>query len=189
MTSRANSAGFVLAGGASRRMGRDKALLPLGETTMIEQIAAAVRGAAGNVTLIGPVGRYQHLGLPVIPDEIENCGPLGGLYTALRVTAADWNIVVACDMPGVTETFLKQMLQAAEESGGDCLVPETGGKLDPLCAVYHCRLVHAAESAIHRKLFKMQDFISTLRTVRWPVPDSLQNALANVNTPAEWGAR
>ncbi len=195
MTSRATlfkqaaSAGFVLAGGAIRRMGRDKALLPLGETTMIEQIAAAVRGAAGNVTVIGPMERYQHLGLSVIPDEVENCGPLGGLYTALRATEADWNIVVACDMPGVTEAFLKQMLQAAAESGGDCLVSETGGKLHPLCAVYHRRLVRAAESAIHCKLFKMQDFISTLQAVRWTVPDCFSNALANVNTLAEWSAR
>jgi molybdopterin-guanine dinucleotide biosynthesis protein A len=170
-------------------MRRDKALLPLGETTMIEQIAGAVRGAAGNVTLIGPVGRYGHLGLPVIPDEIGNCGPLGGLYTALRVTEAEWNIVVACDMPGVTEAFLKEMIRAAQESGADCLVPETGRKLDPLCAIYHRRLVGAAEAAIHRKLFKMQDFVSTLRIVRWPVPDQFLKALANVNTPAEWSAR
>jgi molybdopterin-guanine dinucleotide biosynthesis protein A len=105
------------------------------------------------------------------------------------VTAADWNIVVACDMPGVTEAFLKEMLQSAGESAADCLVPETAGKLDPLCAVYHRRLAHAAESAIHRKLFKMQDFISTLRTARWPVPDRFVKALANVNTPAEWSAR
>jgi molybdopterin-guanine dinucleotide biosynthesis protein A len=184
MTSRA---GFVLAGGASRRMGRDKALLPLGETTMIEKIAAAVRGAAGNVTLIGPLERYAHLGLTVIPDEIENCGPLGGLYTALRATKADWNVLVACDMPGVSEDFLKQLLEAAEASGADCLVPETGGKLDPLCAVYHRRLDVAAESAIRQKLFKMHDFISTLRTCRWPVSDG--QALLNVNTPAEWSAR
>ncbi len=187
MTNRASSAGFVLAGGASRRMGRDKALLPLGETTMIEQIASAVRGAAGNVTLIGPMARYQHLGLPVIPDEIGNCGPLGGLYTALRVTEADWNIVVACDMPGVTEAFLTELLQAARTSAVDCLVPEMNGNIEPLCAAYHAHVVAAARSAIDRKLFKMQDFISSLCAVRWPVSD--RRPLQNVNTPAEWGTR
>jgi molybdenum cofactor guanylyltransferase len=179
--------GYVLAGGASRRMGRDKALLPLGSATMVEQIACAVRSAAGNVTIMGPVERYARLGFPVVPDKIENCGPLGGLYSALSITKTDWNVLVACDMPHVTAIFLTQLIEAAQATDADCLVPETGGKLDPLCAVYHRRVAAAAESAIHRKLLKMQDFISTLRTSRWPVPDP--RPLHNVNTPAEWTAK
>ena len=168
-------------------MGRDKALLPLEGETMVERIAARVRAAAGNVTLIGSPQKYGHLGLPVVADEVENCGPLGGLYTALRLGKADWNLLVACDMPDVTEDFLTQLLEAAEASDSDCLVPEIGGKTDPLCAVYHRRLVATAESAIARKLFKMQSFVSTLRTCYWPVPDA--RALVNLNTPAEWSNR
>jgi molybdenum cofactor guanylyltransferase len=179
--------GFVLVGGASRRMGRDKALLPLGTRTMVEEIAARVRGAAGKVTLIGAPEKYGHLGFPVVADQVQNCGPLGGLYTALRLTDADWNVLVACDMPHVTEAFLKQLIEAAEETDADCLVPEMNGKIDPLCAVYHRRLVTAAESAINRKLFKMQDFVSTLRAFYWPLTDPAP--LVNVNTPAEWSAQ
>jgi molybdopterin-guanine dinucleotide biosynthesis protein A len=175
-------AGFVLVGGASRRMGRDKALLPLGSTTMVEEIAAKVRSATGNVTLIGPVEKYAHLGLPIVPDAIENCGPIGGLYTALKMTQSDWNLIVACDMPDVTELFLKQLLHEAD---ADCIVPELNGKLDPLCAVYHRRLLAAAESAIQHKSLKMQDFISTIRTSRWPI----SAPLGNMNTPADWSAR
>ena len=181
------TSGFVLVGGASRRMGRDKALLPLAGATMVEQIAAKVRAAAGNVTLIGSPEKYGHLGLPVVPDEIENCGPLGGLYTALRLSESEWNLIVACDMPHITEAFLKQLIESAEASGADCMVPEIDGKVDPLCAVYHGSLVRAAETAIHRKLLKMQDFVSTLRTSYWRVTDP--RPLQNVNTPAEWSAR
>src|ERR1700678_2887073 len=155
-------AGFVLVGGASRRMGRDKALLPLHGASMVETVAAQVQAAAGSVTLIGPVQKYAHLGFPILPDAIENCGPLGGLYTALQNTNADWNVLVACDMPDVTAAFLTQLLAAAEASGADCVVPEIDGKIHPLCAAYHRRLLGAADSAIHRNLFKMQDFISTL---------------------------
>lgn len=187
--------GFVLVGGASRRMGRDKALLPLNGMSMVEVIASKVRAAAGSVTLIGPVQKYANLGLPIVPDAIENCGPIGGLYTALRQTSAEWNLLVACDMPELTEAFLKQLLAAAEASDAasdiDCLVPEIDGKIHPLCAVYHRRLVSAAEAAIHRKVFKMQDFISTLRTSRWPVPDPFlkDGPLHNINTPLEWSTR
>ncbi len=183
--------GFVLVGGASRRMGRDKALLPLHGMSMVEVIASKVRAAAGTVTLIGPVEKYEHLGFPIVPDAIENCGPIGGLYTALRQTSADWNILVACDMPDLTEAFLKQLLAAAEASDTDCLVPEIDGKIHPLCALYHRRLAAVAEAAINRKLFKMQDFISTLRTFRWSVPDLFlkDGPLHNVNTPLEWSTR
>ncbi len=186
MTPSARS-GFVLVGGASSRMGRDKALLPLGSATMAEQIASIVRNATGNVTLIGPVHKYAHLGFPVVPDAVENCGPLGGLYTALLSSASDWNLIVACDMPDLSGAFLQQLLAASEPSGADCVVPERDGKIHPLCAVYHRRLLQTVESAIHHKLFKMQDFIATLRAFRWPVPDSAP--LQNMNTPLEWNAR
>ena len=168
-------------------MGRDKALLPLQGATMVERIAAQVNAAAGNVTLIGRPEKYGHLGFPVVSDEIENCGPLGGLYTALRLGRADWNLLVACDMPNVTEAFLSQLFDAAEASDSDCLVPEINGKTDPLCAVYHRRLVTATESAVRRKLFKMQDFVSTLSTTYWHVTDP--TPLVNVNTPVEWSTR
>lgn len=186
MTPSARS-GFVLVGGASSRMGRDKALLPLGGATMVEQIASIVRSAAGNVTLIGPLHQYANMGFPIVPDAVEKCGPIGGLYTALLCSTSDWNLIVACDMPDITEPFLKQLLAASEASDADCVVPEKDGKIHPLCAVYHRRLLPAAESAIHHKLFKMQDFISTLRAARWPVPDA--GPLQNMNTPLEWNAR
>jgi molybdopterin-guanine dinucleotide biosynthesis protein A len=179
--------GFVLVGGASRRMGRDKALLPLGGATMVEEIAARVRAVAGTVTLIGSPEKYGYLGIPVVADEIENCGPLGGLYTALRLSEAELNVLVACDMPRVTESFLSQLIDAAEGSDADCVIPEIDGKIDPLCAVYHRRLVPAVETAIHRKLLKMQDFVSTLRAFYWRVADP--GPLLNVNTPAEWSTR
>jgi len=180
-------AGYLLAGGQSSRMGRDKALLPFGSMTLAGHIATQIREAAGNVTLIGPPERYAHLGFPVIPDAIPGCGPLGGLLTALRSTAADWNLIVACDMPHLTAPFLVRLFEAAAEgSNPDCVVAESEGRRHPLCAVYHRRVLPAAESAINRKLFKMHDFIATLRTEAWPVLDPA--LLRNVNTPADWEA-
>src|SRR5262249_27638991 len=154
-------AGFVLAGGRSSRMGRDKALLPSGDRTLIEQIAAQVHAAAGQVTLIRPPERYRCLGYPVAAARVANLGTPGGLCTAPSVTEADWTLVVACDMPGLTADFLRTLLDAAESSAADCVAPKTAQGLEPLCAVYHRRCLAAAEQAILRNMFKMQDFISS----------------------------
>ena len=176
-------AGFVLAGGRSSRMGQDKALLPWKGSTLIESVAREVLNAAGNVTLIGSPDRYGSLGFPVISDKIEGCGPLGGLHAALSATNTEWNLLVACDMPTVTHGLLEELLTAAEACGADALVPETPGGLEPLCAVYHARLLPAVEFAIHSKLLKMHDFVSKIDARRWPVPDA--SLFRNLNTPQQ----
>jgi len=182
-----STAGFVLTGGRSSRMGRDKALLPIDGSVLVERTAEVVRAAAGSVTLIGAPGRYAHLGLPVLPDLVPDGGPLCGLHTALKITRADWNLVVACDMPGLTVAFLGDLLAAAQQLGGACLAPQTDSGLHPLCAVYHRRSADAVEFAIQHKSFKMHDLLKSLGAVSWPVADA--SLLENVNTPLEWGTR
>jgi molybdopterin-guanine dinucleotide biosynthesis protein A len=182
-----STAGFVLTGGRSSRMGRDKALLPIEGALLVERTAERVRAAAGTVTLIGASGRYAHLGLPVLADLVEDCGPICGLHTALKATRADWNLVVACDMPSLTAGFLSDLLAAAQQLGCVCLAPQTGTGLHPLCAVYHRRSLDTVEFAIEHKRFKMHDLLKSLGAVSWPVADA--SLLENVNTPLEWGTR
>ncbi len=155
---------------------------------LVERMAERVRAAAGSVTLIGAPERYVHLRLPVAADLVADCGPIGGLYTALKIGRADWNLLVACDMPGLTGEFLRELLDAARQCGSACLVPQTGFRSAPaLCAVYHRRAEGAVVSAIEHKRFKMHDLLRVLEAQSFPVADAAQ--LQNVNTPVEWGAR
>ena len=176
--------GFVLAGGASSRMGRDKALLPYHGTTLLEHIARAVEEAAGEVALIGDPGRYGGFGYPVYPDEIPGRGPLGGLYTALRVSTADWNLVVACDMPGITADVLRGLLDRAAASNRNSIAA-TGpdGRPEPLCAVYHRSCLPAVTRAIGDNRLRMRDLVRELEAGSALVDPS---SIANVNTPKEW---
>jgi molybdopterin-guanine dinucleotide biosynthesis protein A len=178
------ASGFVLAGGASKRMGQDKALLPYRGTTLVEHVAKTVSEAAGSVALIGDPDRLGHLGLTVFPDEPPGSGPASGIYTALRVTTTDWNLVVACDMPGVSADMLRDLLRAAETSVRNC-VAAIGpyGQPEPLCAVYHRRGLPAVARAIRDKRLRMRDLIKEIGAI-WIRVDA--SALANVNTPTEW---
>jgi molybdenum cofactor guanylyltransferase len=165
-------------------MGRDKALLPFGAATLVEYVAQTVRDVVGPVTLIGDPAKFGHLGLPVLPDELPGGGPASGIYTALRASATDWNLILACDMPGISADVLRNLLRAAEPAQRSC-VAATGpdGQPEPLCAFYHRRCLPALSRAIRDKRLKMRDLIKEIGAI-WVRVDA--SALANVNTPKEW---
>lgn len=164
-------------------MGRDKALLPWQGSTLLESAAAKVREAAGTVTILGDPERYGRFGFPVLADLVPDCGPLGGLHTALRATNAEWNLLIACDMPAITADLLALLLAEAATGGGDAVVPRVQDRWEPLCAVYHRRLAAAAEAALKAKIFKMQEFVSQIDARPLLVPDPA--IFANWNTPEE----
>jgi molybdenum cofactor guanylyltransferase len=178
------ASGFVLAGGASKRMGRPKALLPYHGTTLVEFVAECVREAAGSVALIGGPLQFGHLGLPVFADTIPGCGPAGGILTALQATATDWNLIVACDMPGISAEALCDLLQRAETAPTACVAAAApGGQPEPLCAVYHRSCASAIAQAILDKRFKMKELVDEIGVTTVALAPAM---LVNVNTPSEW---
>jgi molybdopterin-guanine dinucleotide biosynthesis protein A len=179
------TAGFVLAGGASSRMGRNKAFLMFEGRSLIERVAGAVQEAAGEVTIIGSPELYGHLGMPVIPDLRSNAGPLAGIESALRHSEAEWNLIVACDMPGVTGAALRRILEEAQgHAEVGCVLPASGEFVEPLCAVYSKRMLSVVSAALDAGIRKVtgafpKGEIHYLRMSDDPV-------FHNVNTPEDW---
>jgi molybdopterin-guanine dinucleotide biosynthesis protein A len=178
-------AGYVLVGGRSSRMGRDKALLPFQGGALCQSVAWAVAEAAGNATFIGDPGRYGGLGYPVVPDLYPGEGPLGGILTALRHSTADWNLIAACDMPRLDAELLRGLLRTALDSEADALLPlGAEGRPEPLCAFYRRRCLKPFEDAFAAGVRKVTAALETVRTVRVPVAEV--SLFQNVNTPEEW---
>jgi molybdopterin-guanine dinucleotide biosynthesis protein A len=177
------TAAFVLAGGKSARMGRDKALLACASRPLIKEVASKLAVVARNVTIIGPPERYRHLGLPVLPDLRPGCGPLAGIEAALASSAAEYNLIAACDMPGIRTGWLKRLLQAAKQTGALCTAAcDQTGTIHPLLAVYRSDSLPAVRSALDSGRFQLLALLETLSAVTV----SIGGRIWNLNTPEEW---
>jgi molybdenum cofactor guanylyltransferase len=168
-------------------MGQDKALLPFRGASLAEWVARAAAEAAGGVTLVGPPERYSGLGFRVIPDLFPGEGPLGGILTALRDTGQEWNLVVACDMPGLGAAILARLIGTARQSDADALVPVTPDRRpQPLCAVYRRSCAAPFEQAFAGGSRAVTAALATVRCLRLPIAET--GEFQNVNTPEDWAA-
>jgi len=127
--------GVILAGGKSRRMGRDKAFLPFGDGLLIERVIEVIRQVTEDVLLItNTPERYQRFGLPMCSDVIPEAGSLGGIYTGLAHAKTPHSLCLACDMPFVKPAFLRVLCDTAPEA--DVVIPKNAEDFQPLCAIY-----------------------------------------------------
>ncbi len=177
------TAGFVLVGGKSRRMGQDKALLPWGRGVLVQDIAAKVATVSGSVALIGASHSYGDLGFPCLEDLRPGFGPLAGVETALQTGRAEWNLIVACDMPNIGINHLRRLCKTAEMSEADCVVTtDVEDRIHPLCALYRDKCLPAVQKALDSTKLRMMDFIHSLVVEYVYTSASIQN----VNTLKEW---
>ncbi|HXX45381.1 MAG TPA: molybdenum cofactor guanylyltransferase [Candidatus Acidoferrales bacterium] len=184
-------AGFVLAGGASSRMGRAKALLEIGGVPLIVRTARLAAAVAGSATVVGGGGKYRTLGLRVIEDDLPGAGPLGGIATALRASEAPWNLILACDLPYLTRNWLEFLVQRGVASQADAVIPMNTLGAEPLCAVYHKCGEPLIRTAIERGVRKVTDGLKELRVeaiapAEWKAFDSDGLLFKNMNSPEDY---
>jgi molybdopterin-guanine dinucleotide biosynthesis protein A len=127
--------GVILAGGKSRRMGRDKAFLPFGKGMLIERVIEVIQQVTEDALLITNAPEpYRRFGLPMYSDVIPEAGSLGGIYTGLVAAKTAYSLCLACDMPFVKPEFLRFLCATAAEA--DVVIPRNTEDFQPLCAVY-----------------------------------------------------
>lgn len=149
--------GFAVAGGRSRRMGRDKATLPWGPSTLLDDTLVRLRAVCSDVRILsGPEPRYLDRGATVILDHVREAGPLGGIEAALASPGVAAGLFLAVDMPFVPVELLQALLEWAEDA--DAVVPMGGGGAQPLCAVYRRSCLEAIRASLKAGDFRMTGF-------------------------------
>jgi molybdenum cofactor guanylyltransferase len=188
-----NVGGFILAGGQSSRMGRDKALLEWEGKPLLLRAARLLEPLVGAPVTIAPPARYKNLSLRLVADDALGLGPLGGISTALRISPHPWNLVIGCDLPYLTPEWLAFLIERALASSSDAVLPVSAGGAEPLCAMYHRRAAAAIAAALGRGVRKVTDGLASLAVLylapdEWKAFDSSGRLFKNINVPADFDA-
>ena len=181
--------GFAVAGGRSLRMGRDKALLPWGETDLLGHAIARLRAVTAEVRILcGPAPRYLDRGVPIVTDEVKDAGPLAGVVSGLSATAGHPGLFLAVDLPHVPASLLARLVELSE--GWDAAVPVSPRGPEPLCALYGPACLAPMRRRMAAGELGMTAFWPDVR-VRRPAADELARhgdpdvVFRNLNAPGD----
>lgn len=178
--------GVLLAGGNSRRMGQDKALLEVFGEPMFNRTLKLIQDFFPRILIAGDRPDLAPPGIPVISD-IYPGSALGGLHTGLKTAETDWIFVVPCDMPCPDIRIMKLLLQ--NRDGVDAVVPRTAAGYEPVFALYHKNCLPHMESMLQQDQFRIYDFYQRIN-IRYldedQLPDGWQKSLFNINTPEDF---
>lgn len=188
-------AGLVLCGGASRRMGVDKAGLPFGDETLLERVVRRLAPEVDELWLVAREGQVlpelalNGRALPVARDPAEGLGPLAGVVAGLRATRASFAFVVSCDSPLLVPAFVARLFALAQ--GHAAAIPALDGYLVPTTAVYGRELLPAAETLLARgelrpRLLAREPGVRVVEREQLQDVDPQLESLRDCDTPADY---
>lgn len=183
--------GFAVAGGGSSRMGRDKALLPFGETDLLDHALRRLGAVTGDVRILcGPEPRYGDRGRPLVTDLVRGEGPMGGVRAGLAAAGGGSGLFLAVDLPDVPVALLEHLASLAP--GWDAVVPSSPSGLEPLCAVYAPACLEPARRLLAAGRNAMTGLVASVRARVVPASEIAAfgdpaRLFRNLNAPSDLG--
>ena len=185
--------GIVLAGGLSRRLGRDKAVEPIDGEPLISRVIRRLEDLTDEiVVVVNNSARGDQLPLPdtakVAVDIYPDSGSLGGIFSGLSAARNDWGFVVACDMPFLNSDLIAHILTLRHNY--DAVVPMLGGFPEPTHAAYSKACLPHIERRLKANQLRIAGFFDDVR-VRFLSDDEVDRfdpehlSFFNVNTPGD----
>ncbi len=179
-----NITGIILAGGKSSRMGTEKGLIIYKNKPFVEHIIEAMSPLVDNIIIISNNKAYESFGFKCYEDLIKNTGPLAGIYTGLRYSKTDYNLIVSCDIP-LVKTIVLQKLIDQKNDASEVIQLQSQGKNMPLIALYKksCEVIFMEE--LHQNQKKVQKALKKCNVKTVIIDGSLEQVTANINTPED----
>lgn len=180
---------LILCGGRSKRMGRPKAFLPFGGTTMINHILTNVKDMFAETFLVSNEPEsFEDFDVDVVKDILPYRGPLGGILSGLLVSQHSHAFVIACDMPLITPKMIRELCQRRFEH--DVVVASHDEGIEPLLGVYSKNCIKSLEESLFNGDLALKDFLSGLNSVTYDLEEETKEGALppyfNVNTPQDY---
>lgn len=196
---------YILAGGRSTRMGRDKALLELAGRPLIAHAIGLLRSIGFEPKIAGNRPDLSQFA-SCTPDNYPDCGPLGGIEAALAASDTRLNLFLPVDLPLLPRAFLRWMVERTGYTQASATIPCVLGRPQPLCAVYNkdllsglqavlqagnYKVVAAIKDAAHQArqsidMFQVETIAAALAPDIWPLEPPIYRWFQNINTPADY---
>ena len=181
--------GVILAGGKSRRYGKNKALVEIGGIALIKRVLRVIEPLFGSVVLITNTPEtYAFLNIPMFEDRIKGVGPLGGIFTGLQVISENVGFFVACDMPFLNSHLIRYLASVREDF--DVVVPTFSGKFEALHALYSKNCLTQIEKLIQDDVYQTIQLFQSV-SVRYVEENEIRrfdpglDSFSNINKPEE----
>ncbi|MAO10553.1 MAG: hypothetical protein CMC07_06645 [Flavobacteriaceae bacterium] len=185
MTDASNITGIVLAGGKSTRMGEDKGFVSFNKKPFIFYSIDALKPLVGKILIVSDHKQYEALGYQCINDIYQEAGPLSGLYSGLKASKTELNIVLSCDVPLITSEIVLKLLKSYKKND-DAVVCKVKHRLMPLVALYTKNCEAICLELLQKNERKMMQLLKTLKQVRNLHLHELEaTQLKNINNPTE----
>jgi molybdopterin-guanine dinucleotide biosynthesis protein A len=182
-----NITGIILAGGKSKRMGRDKGQALYQKIHLIEYSIRLLESCCNDIIISSnEPAQYRKYGFRIIVDEFKNSGPMGGIHASLKKSVNYLNFILACDMPNVTHEVIDVLISRSLKD--QITVPTLKGRSEPLCGLYPRDTYLQLENWLAFGKFKMQEFLQNTETSYVSMDsftDTPENIFKNMNSLAD----
>ncbi|HSM63083.1 MAG TPA: molybdenum cofactor guanylyltransferase [Gillisia sp.] len=175
---------YILCGGKSSRMGTDKGFVKFRDRSFMDWCLEAVRQITNDIHLVTANKKYSQFGHPLHEDIYKNKGPVGGIHAALEHSVTNWNLILSCDIPGITGSLLKDLIERTPEQTSVAFL-SSGSNDYPLVAMYHKNCRKYFFEAIQENDLRLMNTIKKLNYERIEIPLSESYNLNNINTKEE----
>jgi molybdopterin-guanine dinucleotide biosynthesis protein A len=180
--------GIVLAGGRGSRMGKEKGQIRWKGKTLIEHAIDIVSPLCEELIISANHDRYRTFGFPVVRDLVPDCGPMGGIYSALSVSETRNNLIIPVDTPLVTTEIYRHLISFVNSY--DVIVPvDHNAYYQPLCAMYSKSIIPFMKARMDKGQFGFTPLLDKVHTKAVPFHVGLDfyqsDTFYNINSPED----
>jgi molybdopterin-guanine dinucleotide biosynthesis protein A len=183
--------GFVLAGGKSSRMGEDKSMMIWKGKRLIEYAIEALKPLCNKVIISSNVNQYQFTGCETWPDLLPQQAPMIGIYSSLKYSDTEDNLILSCDMPLITSRLFEYLL--SNSASHDVIIPvHDYNKIETLCGVFKKNIIASLERSIRDQNFSLYKFIDSTSHLKLEIGQDHEffhnDLFLNVNTVEDFSS-